>query len=46
MKGSKHIKVNCSFIRENMQAYILQTHCLHNDHQLDDIFTKSLPNSI
>ena len=45
MKGSKHIKVDCSFIRENMQAYILQTHRLHNDHQLD-IFTKGLPNSI
>lgn len=42
-KRTKHIEVDCHFVRENVQAKIISTPYIHSNQQLADIFTKGLP---
>jgi hypothetical protein len=39
---TKHIEVNCHFIRDKIQAGVLKTLHISSSHQLADIFTKPL----
>jgi len=39
---TKHIEVDCHFIRQQVQSQIIQTHYVRNHDQLADVFTKSL----
>lgn len=39
---TKHIEVNCHFIREHLQAGVISTEYIHTKQQLADIFTKAL----
>ena len=40
---TKHIEVDCHFIRENVQAGVISTPFVRSGEQLADIFTKSIP---
>ncbi|XP_062005695.1 uncharacterized mitochondrial protein AtMg00810-like [Rosa rugosa] len=40
---TKHIEVDCHFIRAQVQSKVIETHYTNNKDQLADIFTKSLP---
>jgi hypothetical protein len=39
---TKHIEVDCHFIRQQVQSQIIQTHYVRSHDQLADVFTKSL----
>ena len=39
---TKHIDIDCHFIREKIQKGIIQTEHVRTDHQLADILTKGL----
>jgi hypothetical protein len=39
---TKHIEVDCHFIRQQVQSQIIQTHYVRSHDQLVDVFTKSL----
>ena len=39
---TKHIEVDCHFLRDKIQAGILKTLHIRSTHQLADIFTKPL----
>jgi hypothetical protein len=40
---TKHIEVDCHFVRENVQANVIRTTFVPTTQQLADIFTKGLP---
>lgn len=40
---TKHIEVDCHFVRNQVQSNILSTHYIKSSEQLADIFTKTLP---
>lgn len=42
---TKHIEVDCHFVREKVQANIISTSFVRSDQQLADIFTKGLSSS-
>ncbi|KAM1091216.1 hypothetical protein ACFX2J_018527 [Malus domestica] len=42
-KRTKHIEVDCHYVRAQVQANIINTHYTHSHDQLADIFTKPLP---
>jgi hypothetical protein len=39
---TKHIEVNCHFVRENVQARIIETPFVRSQEQIADILTKAL----
>ena len=39
---TKHIELDCHFIREKIQNRLIQTECLHTKEQEADILTKGL----
>jgi hypothetical protein len=39
---TKHIKLDCHFIREKIQAKEIETHFVRSEDQLTDIFTKGV----
>ena len=42
---TKHIEIDCHFVRENVQSNVICTPFVRSDQQLADIFTKGLPAS-
>lgn len=42
---TKHIELDCHFVREKIQSGLVQTSYVHTSQQLADVFTKPLPNT-
>ena len=44
-KRTKHIEVECHFVRSQVQSQVIHTVFSHNYNQLADLFTKALPSA-
>jgi len=42
-KHTKHIELDCHFVRDKITEGILKVLPIHSQHQLADVFTKALP---
>ena len=41
-EGTKHIEIDCHFVREKIQLDLISTRYVKTGEQFDDIFTKAL----
>ena len=40
---TKHIDIDCHFVRDQLKAEVIKTGYVHTSQQLADVFTKAIP---